>query len=404
MADPRVVITGLGPVSAIGVGRDAFSDALRRSESGIGDITLFEPWLDGPQLAAEVRDFQVTDYLQSAKGYLDRSSEFLLAGMALAREDAGLDSCDITTAGICLGSAFGSTETMSLFFEGFLDKGPRFAKPFLFPHTYSNTAISLAAIEWGLHGPHLAFAAGHTSAATAIAAAVDQIRLGRTDVVFAGGYDAFSEFVYATYASLGRLSVSDDDPARTNGPFGKGRDGVILGEGAGIIALENAEHAAARGARVYAEIIDTGHAADSTVDRHDGNGNAIRETMPATSQQEWALVSAAANGSPFLDRNEAQAITALRSSREAHVTVSALKALTGETLGASGGLQTIAIALAMTGDVDAQPVEPGNIDPSLGLHSGPNDAMQGAPHVGWVNAIDPGGAIVSLLLRAAERE
>ena len=239
MSDRRTVITGVGPVSAIGTGRDAFFEAVKEHTVGIGAVSLFEV---PDTVAGEITDFDVEDYLESPKAYLDRSSQFAFAAMSLAMEDAGLDQEDIDgeRTGLVIGSAYGSLGTMELFFRDVLDKGPRFAKPFLFPHTYSNTAISLLAIEYGLTGPHLNFAAGYISAANAIVAARDLIQSGRADLVFAGGYESLSEALLKAYAL-------EDSP----GPG----DGIAVGEGAGIVVLEELKHATAREAHVYAEIV-----------------------------------------------------------------------------------------------------------------------------------------------------
>ena len=240
MSERRVTITGAGPVSAIGIGREAVFDALHERRGGIGPVSLFE--IEGMQ-AAEIKDFDVEEHLETPKAYLDRSSEFAFAAVSLALEDAGLDVDDIDKprTGLILGSAYGSLGTMELFFRDVLDKGPKFAKPFLFPHTYSNTAISLIAIEYGLTGPHLNFACGYVSAANAIIAGYDLIRAGRADIVLAGGYESLSEALLKAYAL-------EDAPEPDNG--------IAIGEGAGIVILEELEHANAREAHVYGEVAD----------------------------------------------------------------------------------------------------------------------------------------------------
>jgi len=238
MSERRVAITGAGPVSAIGTGREMFFAALADGESGVAPLTLFD--VEGVT-AAEIADFNVEDYLETPKTYLDRSSEFAFAAASLAIEDAGLDvdNIDRPRTGLTLGSAYGSLGTMELFFRDVLDKGPKFAKPFLFPHTYPNTAISLLAIEYGLTGPHLNFAAGHVSAANAVIAGYDMIRAGQADMVLAGGYESLSEALLKAY------TLADaPDPG----------DGIAIGEGAGIVVLEELEHANAREVHIYAEL------------------------------------------------------------------------------------------------------------------------------------------------------
>jgi 3-oxoacyl-[acyl-carrier-protein] synthase II len=243
MGDRRVVITGLGPLSALGIGRDAFRAAIEADQSAIAPAARIDTSECDASLAAEVPDFDVQELLESRKAYLDPSSKYALGAVALALRDAGLDERQRESAGICLGTTFGSMETLGMFFEGFLEKGPRFVKPFLFQHTYANTAIGLAAIEFGLRGDHLNFAGAFTAGAQAIAAAYDLISSGKADRVVAGGYDALSDYLYAGLDAMGQ-------------------DDLVPGEGAGAIVLEEEESARARGATIHARIRDIEMAGD----------------------------------------------------------------------------------------------------------------------------------------------
>jgi len=170
MRENRVVITGVGPVSAIGIGREQFFAGLREGRSGIAPIASFDTTPYRSKLAAEIAHFDVKEYLESEKAYLDRASELAFAGMSLALEDADLDARKLDSGGtaLLLGSAFGNLGTLGVFFDDFVKKGPRLVKPILFPHTYSNTTISLLAIEYGLTGYHVNFSAGAVSAGAAI--------------------------------------------------------------------------------------------------------------------------------------------------------------------------------------------------------------------------------------------
>ncbi len=344
----RVVMTGIGPVSAIGIGREPFFAALREGRSGIGEITAFDTTGYRSKRAAQVVGFNVADYLESQKNYLDHASELAFAAMSLALEDADLDAktMDGAAAGLLLGSAFGSLATMALFFGDYLQKGPRLVKPVLFPHTYSNTTISLLAIEYNLSGYHVNYSAGSVSAGCALAGGYDLIRQGRANLVFAGGFEGFNETLFAGYDGTGR----------------------ILGEGAGILVLEEFDHAKARGARILGEIVGAGMT----------GGLRIAEAMQLAlegapfSARDLDVVLASANGDLPLDEKEAVAIASLLGgSSEAVVT--SVKPLLGETLGASAAMQAMAALGAMANHEKVRNV--------------------------LLNAIDPGGSVVSLALQ-----
>ena len=364
MSERRVAVTGAGPVSAIGIGCEAFFDALKNARSGLAPISLFA--LDGLPVGG-ITDFNVEDYLETPKAYLDRSSEFAFAAMNLAMADAGLDTDSPARrrTGLVLGSAYGSLGTMELFFNDVLDKGARFAKPFLFPHTYSNTAISLLAIEYGLTGPHLNFASGYVSAANAIIAGYDLVRAGRADIVLAGGYESLSEAMLKGYLAGGVLR---SDAAREHG-------GMIPGEGAGIVVLEELEHARAREAHVYAELTGAGMRSGA----HISSGNTAAESLAAVMSAALGgsrpgCISAAANGYPRLDAAEATAIAATLGRNSDDVPVSNIKSMIGETMGAAAALQAIA-ALHLL------------------------EAGGQTTHSVLVNSLDPGGAAAALLLQ-----
>jgi len=410
MGNRRVVVTGVGPVSAIGTGKEAFFEGLTHADSGIGPLTAFDTGNYPSHLAAEIEDFDVEDYLESQKTYLDRASELALAAVSLALKDSGLDleGLDRSEIGLLLGSAYGSLETMALFFEDFLEKGPRLVKPFLFPHTYANTAISLAAIEYSLGGFHLNFSSGAVSASVALLEGYDRVRQGRSVLALAGGYEALNEVLFAGLNLRGSLSPVDR-AAEKCAPFDRDRNGFILGEGSGVLVLEDLEHALARKARVYGEITGAGLRSDSTVNRDDpGSGAGIRETMQEAvrhlppEDQTLDYVSANANGSVLLDRNEADNISQFLSGQDGAPLVSSTKSLTGETLGASGALQMIAVLAA---------IETGFIPPSAnlrkpdegsGLNLILNAGLEKDVRRALMNTIDPGGSMVSFVVEKAE--
>lgn len=398
----RVVVTGVGPVSAIGVGRCAFADALLSGTDGVGPITLFDPEPCRAGLAAEVRGFDVNDFLETEKTYLDPASEFALGAMQLALDDAGIDrpAAAADSAALLLGSAWGSLNTMDVFFDDFLRKGPRFVKPFLFPHAYANTAISLVAIEYGLTGYHMNFAAGAVSSACALMDAYDRIRRGADSMALAGGYEALALPALAGYERVGLLSPGDDGEEHC-APYDRSRNGFILGEGGGVVVLEAGERARARGARVYGEIAGAAALGDSSVSCP-GGGEGIAACMRQAVRSAGLEIDAvdcvlgAANGSSALDANE---MTAIHGVFGARVRVASIKAQLGETLGASGVLQSIAaLATIMHGRVPAT-LHLAAPDPCLDLRFAEGSGAEVGTGTVLVNTIDPGGSMVSLVLR-----
>ena len=407
MHSHKVVITGIGPVSAIGVGREAFTRGLHSAVSGIREITAFDASRYGSGLAAEIQDFDVDEYLESQKSYLDRASQLGFAAMSLAIEDADLDlkTLDHDATGLVFGTAFGCLETLGLFCADLLKKGPHFVKPVLFPHTYANTTISLLAMEYGLSGPHMCFASGAAAGAQAILCAYDWIRMGKANVCFAGASESLNEFLFAGYDRSGRLVRRE--AGRPPAPFDRGRSGFALGEGGAVLVLESAEHAAARGAPVYGEIRGAGAAGENAVDKDSPAAESrIRRAMELALAEAGLEaggldhVSANANGSISLDRNEVVAVNRLLDGAPGHALIASIKSLVGETLGASGPLQMAAAIVALQSGVvpaTANLTKPMD-DVGVRLRFVIGENAQANPQTVLMNTIDPGGSIVSFVL------
>ena len=339
-----VVITGVGPVTAAGIGIANFSATLANPHELSREITFFDVSSHTSKKAFYITDFNVENYLRSRKTYLDRSSEFALASANLAISDAGLEVTSLKErkAGLFFGTAFGSINTASLFYSDVIKKGPKFAKPILFPHAYPNTAISLLAIEYGIDGFHDNFASGIVSAGYAILEAFDLIREGRLKIALAGGCDALSEHVLTMYEQTGMLSSTINGKELCL-PCDINRNGFMLGEGAGMIVLEDAESAMVRNARIYAELAGavTGVVSDPTTDQL--NPQLMIKALQLLIDKskikpaEIDLYLANANGSIIADLIEMQTIASLMPD----VAISTVKPLTGETCGASAVLQVI---------------------------------------------------------------
>ena len=243
----RVGIVGLAPISSVGIGREDFVQGLAEGRVGVGEVQSFNPEAYGFTQAAECLDFALGDFLESEKTYLDRCSAFTLAACALAFEDAGLRPGDIAPerVGLILGTAYGPLDTMWAHTARVQEGGARRASSMLFLHSFVNTPISLASIEFDIRGPVACFCSGLASSGAALQFAADLIADGRADLVLAGGVDALSETLYAALDEAGRLGPS-----------------FIPGEGAGLLALQSLEAAAARGVASVAEIKAVGLATE----------------------------------------------------------------------------------------------------------------------------------------------
>ncbi len=340
------LITGLGPVSSVGIGREKFFEGLARDLSGISEITGFDVAGRPVTEAGEVQDFYLEDYLESEKTYLDHCSELALAGCALTLQDAGYEGGG-PSVGLSLGTAYGCLDTMRAFLERVIAKGPRLANPLLFSHSYTNTPGSLSAIEFSLSGFNATCCTGMSSGGTAIAWAFDALRLDRAEAILAGGMEAFSETLYEGYLT------QEESPT--------------LGEGAGIIMLDTASSARRRHATHLAQLRGCGMA--------EGLEAAIRGALEDASvtTDDIDLIIPTANGTPTLDTAEAAALQRIFGAQE--LSRIPLKQRIGETFGAAAGLAVAAAVWALE---------------SKGCR------------VALVNSADPAGGCVSLIIARHE--
>jgi 3-oxoacyl-[acyl-carrier-protein] synthase II len=334
-----VVITGCGVLASNGIGREAFAAALAEGKSGIGDLVSFDASALGREKAAELHGFDVTGFLRSPKNYLDRNSALAFAAAEMALRESGLPVPDLAKGyGLSVGSMGGNFASLALFHAKLLEKGPRFAPPFLFPHTYYNTTAGLLSIEYGLSGPHGQFCSGPAAGMEALAYAVDCIRWGRTDAMLAGGTEAFGESLFRYCAAKGWLSPTDGGMEACR-PFAVAGNGAILGEGAAFLCLESADGVRVRKGKVRGRIRGIGMGACAE--------EAIQGALRDAEVLKTEAVFAAASGRPDDDREEAAAIAKLLGNKP----VVALKGLVGETLGTGGPLNLIAALSALESGV-----------------------------------------------------
>jgi len=386
------VATGCGIVAANGMGREPFGKALAEGHSGIGDILSFDASDLGRERAGEIVDFDADEFLRSPKNYLDRNSALAFAACEMAMRESGLAPAEaMPERGLCLGSMAGNVETLGLFHSTVREKGPRFAPPFLFPHTYYNTTAGLLSIEYGLGGVHEQFCSGSVAGLEAIASGAHHIEEGRAGMVVAGGVEAFAEPLFRVAAGRGWLSPSNgrDECCR---PFDRKRNGSILGEGAALFVLESAQSARSRGARIIACMRAAAISASPRAAMADALARAKIEAASVD------VLFASAGGYVREDEEEALAIADLFG--EKAVPVVALKAFTGETLGASGALNVAGGVVAL--EKGLLPAVPGGACAFEGLRL-VRRAERADVRTVLVNAGSPGqGRWVSLVLSGGE--
>lgn len=396
MNDQRAVITGIGPVSSLGLGKLPFQTALRNAQTGVQPMTKFNPSPLGFELVAEIPEFEVADYLFSAKTYLDPTTEVAFAAARLAVDDAGLTPADLADSptGVSTGTAFGSMQTATDFFAGFLEKGPRLVKPLLFPNAYSNTAASMLAIEYKARGPHFNFASGFAAGAQAVATGVNMINTGRCGICLVGGFDTLSDYLLTGCDLAGWVAGADASARNVTraAPFDASCTGFNPGEAGAILVLESLQHARKRGARIYGEISGF---AERNATNPDKLRTAVKTTMTqATGHAQPDVILANANGVQALDAAEGQAITDFKR----NIAATSIKTHTGETFGAAGPLQLIAGACMLENDF---------IPATLNTETLPSDysfdlvcKKHRSNHANCIlmNTIDPGGSAVSLAL------
>lgn len=400
----RVVITGMGLVTPLGIGRQTVAEGLFAGISGIRPIERFDTAPFSSHLGGEVRDFHPMDFI-AARTFrrMDRLSQMVTAAARMAVEDARIDLAtqDKSRLGIVMGTAFGATDVATQFAGTLFTEGPRRVNPILVPNTVMNAPAGHAAIELGLKGINSTVNHREASAETAIAYAAMQVRLGRADVILAGGGDILSPFFLTVLESFKALSPQGggEEAAR---PFDRHRNGPVVGEGAALLCLESLESARSRGAAIHGEIAGWGMAGapSPTNDWPDDPAGMILAmqkamTMAAVPPANIDAVYAAASGGIRLDRLEARALDHVFGQRPRPV-VTAIKGTLGENF-ASGGVRTAALALAMHG---------GMVPPTLGLTSSilsldvvKSVARKMDVNRGLVNACASSGTFVSLLLR-----
>ena len=407
----RVVITGLGTVNPLGRDTSTFWQRVQAGESGIGPVTRFDAGDFSCRIAGEIPDFNDRHVLESrASRRMDLFSRFAIVAAMQALEDAGLDpdALDPDRIGVLLGVGFGGMDTLEEEFRHLFARGPKGVHPLLVPKMISNIAAGHIAIRIKAYGPSYTVVSACASANDAIGESYRWIKDGGTDVMLSGGTEApVSALALAGFCVLQAVSTKyNDDPARASRPFDGGRDGFVLGEGAGILVLEELEHARRRGAPIYAELVGYGATCDAnhlTAPHPKGHGaiTAMRTALQTGGLQphEVDYVNAHGTSTQLNDATETVAIKQVFGDHAGNLKVSSTKSMVGHLLGAAGAVEAVATALAIRDQFFPPTINHEQSDPACDLDYVPNVGRPGTINAALSNSFGFGGHNAVLAFR-----
>jgi 3-oxoacyl-[acyl-carrier-protein] synthase II len=409
----RVVVTGVGLVTPLAIGTEATWQALLEGRSGAGPITLFDPSQHSSRFACEVKGFDPLRWVQKKDvKKIDRFIQFAIAAADFALQDSALKVTpeNAEAVGVYIGSGIGGFATIEREHEELLKGGPRRISPFFIPAAIVNLASGWVSIRSGAKGPNSATATACTTSAHAIGDSMRIIQRGEADVMIAGGSEAaITPLAVGGFASMRALSTRNDAPEKASRPFDKDRDGFVMGEGAGIVVLEELEHARARGAKIYCELIGYGMSGDAyhiTAPCEDGDGaiRVMRKTLKdaGVTPEVVDYVNCHGTSTPVGDPQEVKAIKAVFGDHARKLAISSTKSMTGHLLGAAGGLEAGITALALRDQVLPPTINLENQDPECDLDCVPNQARKAAVKHALTNSFGFGGTNGALLMRRLE--
>ncbi len=386
MSKRRVVVTGVGPVTPIGIGKEAFWNNLVAGKSGIGHITQFNAEGFTVQIAAEVKDFDYTAFIDKKEGKrMDRVTQFAVAAAKLAIEDAGLDMSkeNALRCGVCVGSGIGGIHTFLEQSLKYGEKGPSKISPFFIPMEIPNMSAGQIAIATGMKGPNTAIVTACATGTNCIGDALRTIQYGDADVMLAGGSEAsVSPIAIAGFANMKALSTNNEHPEEASRPFDKRRDGFVMGEGSGVLVLEEMEHAKARGAHIYAELAGFAMNCDAYhITAPDPTGNTPAACVQAAIEdaglkpEDVDYINAHGTSTHRNDLGETLAFKKVFGDYAYKLCISSNKSMIGHLLGAAGGVEAIATVLT---------IENGVIPPTINYQEKDLDDPEGVLDLDYV--------------------
>ncbi|MGH7797258.1 MAG: beta-ketoacyl-ACP synthase II [Candidatus Binatia bacterium] len=409
----RVVVTGLGLVSPLGTGVEKNWHALLEGRSGIRKVSRFATDGFASRIAGEVPDFKAEDYIEAKEiKKMDLFIQYALGAAAMAMDDSGLkvEGKFAEEVGVIIGVGLCGIDTIESTKDAFLQGGPRKISPFFIPKVISNLAPGQVAIRYGAKGVNWTPTSACASGTHAIGEAFHLIRRGMQEAVITGGAEsAITPLSVGGFAAMKALSTRNDEPERASRPFDKERDGFVIGEGSGILILEEREHAVQRGAKIYAEVIGYGANGDAyhmTAPSPEGEGAArcmrlaLKDAGIAPTEVDY--INAHGTSTEYNDANETTAIKAVFGEQAAKLAVSSTKSMTGHLLGAAGAVEGVYSALALYHGMIPPTVNYENPDPACDLDYVPNQARKAGIKVALSNSFGFGGTNGCVIFRRAQ--
>ncbi len=407
----RVVVTGLGMVTPLGTGVDKNWEMACAGKSGIGPITKFDASPFASKIAGEVKDFRSEDFLDKQQiRRLDIFIHYAVASARMAMEDSGLkiDAANGHRVGCVMGSGLGGLEMLEHYHKVLLDRGPKRISPFFIPGMIANMAPGQIAIEFGAKGPNISVETACAASAHAVGESFRFIREGIADAMITGGAEAVvTPLALGGFCSMKALSTRNDEPEKASRPFDLNRDGFVMGEGAGVLILEELEHALDRGAKIYAEVVGYGLSGDAYhVSAPEPEGEGAVSCMKMALEyagirpEDVDYINAHGTSTKLNDLSENKAIKAVFKDHAYKLAISSTKSMTGHLLGGAGGVEAIFTVLTIKNGIIPPTINYETPDPECDLDYVPNTARQSQVKVAMSNSFGFGGTNASLIFRA----
>ena len=412
----RVAVTGLGLVTPLGIGVQENWEALMSGKSGVGPITRFNPSRLPSKISGEVKGFNPELYIEKKEiKKMDMFIHFVVAATQMAFDDAKLTNPSAAEAhryGAVIGVGLGGLPAIENYMDVLETQGPRRISPFFIPMLLANLAAGQVSMRWGLKGPNTCTVTACASGNHAIGDGMKFIQRGIADVVVAGGSEScITELAIGGFCAMRALSTRNEDPEHASRPFDAGRDGFVMGEGAGILILERYEHAVVRGAKIYAEVVGYGLTSDAYhITSPDPSGDGATRCMEMALQDanitgnEVDYINAHGTSTEINDKLETTAIKNTFGKHSNKLAVSSTKSMTGHLLGAAGGVESVFTVLAIHNQILPPTINYDTEDPACDLDYVPNQARKASVRCALSNSFGFGGTNASLLFRGIETE
>lgn len=406
----RVAITGVGWITPLGMDKNEVWQALCQGKSGVGIITAFDITHFDSKIAAEVKNFDPHVYIDKKEAKrMDRFVQFGVSAAALAMKDSGIrmEEENPERIGVIVGSGIGGIQTLETQMKRFFEGGPGRISPFLIPMLINNMVSGQIAIAYKVKGPNFSIVTACASAAHSIGESAEIIKRNEADIIISGGSEAaISPVGFGGFCSMKAMSTRNNDPLRASRPFDKDRDGFVMGEGAGIVILEELTHAKARGAHIYAELVGYGATDDAyhmSAPEPSGDGAARAMSIALKKARihpsEINYINTHGTSTPLGDKIETQSIKRVFGESAARIAINSTKSMTGHLLGAAGAVEAIICCLAIEQSIIPPTINLDNPDPECDLDYVPNKARKKKVDIALSNSFGFGGHNAVLILK-----